>query len=165
MAGRVVCRGGVALRLHVLSQGRALPLAWRVRQGPKGHVPEEWPSALVHLRRVWLPAGAQGVLRGDGECAGTTRQETRNEAGWCEACRTAQSPVAPGAGETLGLEAFGAWSEPGPLRECREVKSTRDASGPVMGLSGWAKGSQEPLYVVRNRDAAEEACRYAQKRF
>jgi len=40
-----------------------------------------------------------------------------------------------------------------------------DAYGPVMVLSCWAKGSQEPLYLVSNMDAAEEACRYYQKRF
>src|SRR5437867_4458612 len=34
-----------------------------------------------------------------------------------------------------------------------------------MVLSCWAKGYQEPLYVVSNMDAAKEACRYYQKRF
>src|SRR4029434_5906475 len=50
------------------------------------------------------------------------------------------------------------------LIELKEVKLTRDAYGPVMVLSGWAKGSHEPLYGVSNMDAAEEACRYYQKR-
>ena len=45
------------------------------------------------------------------------------------------------------------------------MKITRDAYGPVMVLSCWAKGSQEPLYLVSNMDAAEEACRSEQKRF
>jgi len=34
-----------------------------------------------------------------------------------------------------------------------------------MVLSCWAKGYQDPLYWVSNMDAAEEACRYYQKRF
>ena len=42
---------------------------------------------------------------------------------------------------------------------------TRDAYGPVMRLCGWAKGYQEPLYVVSNMDTAEEACRSDQTRF
>jgi hypothetical protein len=33
-----------------------------------------------------------------------------------------------------------------------------------MVLSWWAKGYQEPLYVVSNMDAAEEACRSYHKR-
>ena len=41
MDGSGVGRGCTALMLHVVSKGRALPLAWRVRQAPKGHFPEE----------------------------------------------------------------------------------------------------------------------------
>jgi hypothetical protein len=82
MEGSVVGRGCVALMIHGLSKGRALPLAWRVRQGPKGHCPEELPIALGALIRACLPEGTQVGLLGDGECEGTTLQETRNEAGW-----------------------------------------------------------------------------------
>jgi hypothetical protein len=165
MDGSVVGRGCVALMLHVIYKGRALPLAWRVRQGPKGHFPEELHIALVNLIRVCLPEGAQVVFLGDGEFDGTTLQETLNEAGWCYACRTAQSTVATWEGETFRLDAIGACSKPGTLIELREVKITRDAYGPVMVLSCWAKGYQAPLYLVSNMDAAEEACRYYQKRF
>jgi hypothetical protein len=75
--------GGAALLLPVISTGRAVPLAWRVRHGPKGHVPEDLPSALGALVRACLPAGTSVVFLGDGECEGTTLQKTRNEAGWC----------------------------------------------------------------------------------
>ena len=44
-------------------------------------------------------------------------------------------------------------------------RAARDAYGPVMVLCCWAKGYQEPLYLVSNMEAAEEACRYYQKRF
>ena len=37
MDGSGVGRGWAALMIHVVSKGRALPLAWRVRQAPKGH--------------------------------------------------------------------------------------------------------------------------------
>jgi hypothetical protein len=66
----------------VIDKGRAVPLAWRVRHGPKGHVPEDLPIALVELVRACLPAGTSVVLLGDGECDGTRLQKTRNEAGW-----------------------------------------------------------------------------------
>ena len=163
--GSVVGRGCVALMIHVLYKGRALPLAWRVRQGPKGHFPEELHIALVALIRACLPEGTQVVLLGDGEFDGTTLQETRNEAGWCYVCRTAQSTVATWDGETFRLDTLGACSKPGTLIALKEVKITRDTYGPVMVLSCWAKGYQEPLYLVSNMDAAEEACRYYQKRF
>ena len=165
MDGSVVGRGCVALMLHVIYKGRALPLAWRVRRGPKGHFPEDLHIALVELIRACLPEGTQVVFLGDGEFDGTTLQKTLNDAGWLYACRTAQSTVATWEGETFRLDALGACSKPGTLIELKEVKITRDAYGPVMVLSCWAKGYHEPLYVVSNMDAAEEACRYYQKRF
>ena len=81
--GRVVGRGCAALMIHVIDKGRALPLAWRVRQGPKGHFPEDLHIALVALRHACLPEGTKVVFLGDGECDGTTLQETLNKAGWC----------------------------------------------------------------------------------
>lgn len=75
-------RGGTALMIHVVYTGRALPLAWRVRQAPKGHCPEDLHSALVELVRGLIPAGAQVVLLGDGEFDGTGLQQTLQHAGW-----------------------------------------------------------------------------------
>jgi hypothetical protein len=82
MAGSVVGRRGHALRLHVLYKGRALPLAGRGRQGPKGHVPADLPSALVELSSELVPEGTQVVLLGDGECDGTGLHQTVQAAGW-----------------------------------------------------------------------------------
>ena len=165
MDGSVVGCGCVALMIHVLYKGRALPLAWRVRQGPKGHFPEALHIALVNLIRECLPEGTSVVFLGDGEFDGTMLQQTLNAAGWRYACRTAQSTVATWEGETFRLDTLGACSKPGTLIELKEVKITRDAYGPVMVLSCWAKGYQEPLYIVSNMEAAEEACRSYQKRF
>jgi len=45
--GSVVGRGCVALMIHVVYKGRALPLTWVVRRGKKGHFPEELHIALI----------------------------------------------------------------------------------------------------------------------
>jgi len=165
MDGSVVGRNGTALMIHVIDKGRALPLAWRVRQGPKGHCPEDLHIAVVELMREVIPEGAKVVFLGDGEFDGTALQATLNEAGWSYACRTALSTVATWEGTTFRLDTLGACSKPGTLIALQEVKFTRGAYGPVMVLSCWAKGYQEPLYLVSNMGAAEEACRYYQKRF
>ena len=81
MEGRVVGRGCLALRLHVVEKGRALPLAWRVRQSPKGPCPEALHSAMVAWLTTGIPAGATVVLLGDGECDGTALQATLSETG------------------------------------------------------------------------------------
>jgi hypothetical protein len=136
-----------------------------VRQAPKGHFPEDLHIALVELVHEVIPAGTKVVFLGDGEFDGTALQATLNEAGWSYACRTALSTVATWEGETFRLDTLGACSKPGTLIALQEVKFTRDAYGPVMVLSCWAKGYQEPLYLVSNMASAEEACRYYQKRF
>ena len=145
MDGSVVGRGCAALMIHVIYKGRALPLAWRVRQGPKGHFPEALHIAVVELMREVIPEGAQVVFLGDGEFDGTALQAMLNAAGWSYACRTAQSTVATWEGETFRLDTLGACSKPGTLIALQEVKFTRDAYGPVMVLSCWAKGYQDPL--------------------
>ena len=165
MDGSGVGRGCTALMLHVVYKGRALPLAWRVRQAPKGHFPEDLHIALVDLIRGLIPAGTPVVLLGDGEFDGTRLQHTLQQAGWSYACRTATSTVALWEGETFRLAVLGACLKPGRLIELQEVYCTREAYGPIMVLCGWAKGYHEPLYVVSNMATAEDACRWYEKRF
>jgi Transposase DDE domain len=165
MDGSGVGRGCTALMIHVVSKGRALPLAWRVRQAPKGHFPEELHIALVDLISGLIPAGTPVVLLGDGEFDGPKLQHTLQQAGWSYACRTATSTVALWESETFRLEALGACLKPGRLIELKEVYCTRDAYGPIMVLCCWAKGYHKPLYLVSNMATAEEACRLYEKRF
>src|SRR5947208_16863281 len=88
MDGSVVGRDCAALMIHVIYKGRALPLAWRVRQGPKGHFPEDLHIAVVELISKLIPEGTQGVVRGDGECDGTGLHQTVQDAGWSSGCGT-----------------------------------------------------------------------------
>ena len=140
MDGSGVGRGCTALMLHVVYKGRALPLAWRVRHAPKGHVPEDLHIALVELVREVIPAGTKVVFLGDGEFDGTALQATLHKAGWSYVCRTAMSPVATWEGETFRLDTLRACSKPGTLIALQEGQLTRNASGPVMLLCCWAKG-------------------------
>jgi hypothetical protein len=163
--GSGVGRGCVALMRHVVYKGRALPLAWLVRRGKKGHFPEDWHIALVEQVQALLPEGAHVVLLGDGEFDGTDLQHTLEEAGWSYVCRTGCHLTASWEGETFRLDTLGACSKPGTLSELKEVRFTEAAYGPVMLVCCWAKGYQEPLYLVSNMAAADEACYLYAKRF
>jgi Transposase DDE domain len=165
MDGSGVGRGCSALMLHVIYKGRALPLAWVVRQCPKGHCPEALHIELVELMRELIAEGPKVVFLGDGEFDGTALQKTMNDAGWLSACRTAKSTVATWKDITFHLDFLGSSIKPGRLIELQEVQFTRDAYGPVRVLCCWAKGEAEPLYLVSNMSVAEEAIRYYQKRF
>jgi hypothetical protein len=165
MDGSVVGRGCVALMVHVVYKGRALPLAWQVRQGAKGHFPEDLHIALVEQVQELIPPGASVVLLGDGEFDGIRLQHTVQQAGWAYVCRTGRHMTALWQGESLRLDTLGWLSRPGTLVALPDALFTEEAYGPVMLICCWAKGHQEPLYLVSNMASAEEACRLYGKRF
>jgi hypothetical protein len=146
MDGSGVGRGCCALMSHVIYKGRALPLAWVVRQCPKGHAPEALHIERVELVRELIPEGSKVVFLGDGEFDGTELQATLNEAGWFYACRTSKRTVATWEGLKFNLDLLGSSIKPGMLIELKEVQFTRNAYGPVMVLCCWAKDEAEPLY-------------------
>ena len=163
--GSGVGRGCVALMLHVVYQGRALPLAWIVRQGKKGHFPEDLHIALVEHVQELIPEGAAVVLLGDGEFDGIDLQRTLADAGWSSVCRTGIHRTATWQDETFRLDTLGTCIKPGTLVALQEVLFTGEAYGPIMLLCCWATGYQDPVYLITNRASADEACRLYAKRF
>src|ERR687886_2521078 len=59
MDGSVVGRGCMALMLSVVYQGRALPIAWVVVRGKKGHFPQATHCALLEQLASLIPSGAE----------------------------------------------------------------------------------------------------------
>jgi hypothetical protein len=138
--GSVVGRGGIALMLHVVYTGRALPLAWQVRYGKKGHFPEALPIALVEQVQALIPAGVSVVLLGEGEFDGIGLQQTLAHAGWAYVWRTGCHMTAGWQGKTLRLDTLGACMKPGTLVALSEALFTGAADGPLMVLCCWAQG-------------------------
>jgi hypothetical protein len=163
--GSVVGRGCLALMIHVVYKGRALPLAWLVRQGKKGHFPEDLHLAVVEQVHALIPPGTPVVVLGDGEFDGTTFQHTVQDYGWAYVVRTGSHITLRWDGEHFRCETVGACSKPGTLVELRDVYVTEAAYGPVLFLCCWAKGYKEPLYLLTNLSSADEACRLYTKRF
>jgi hypothetical protein len=163
--GSAVGRGCVALMIHVVYKGRALPLAWVVRPGKKGHFPEALHIALMEQVQELIPPGAHVVVLGDGEFDGTDFQYTLQEAGWSYVVRTGSNMTVAWDGDTFRCETVGACIKPGTLVALRDVLFTEAAYGPIMLLCCWAQGYKDPLYLVTNIAAADEACRWYAKRF
>lgn len=163
--GSVVGRGCVALMIHVVYKGRALPLAWLVRQGKKGHFPEDLHITLIAQVQRQIPAGAQVVVLGDGEFDGTTLQQTMQDYHWSYVVRTGSNITVMWDGETFRCETVASCIKPGTLVELTDVRVTQEAYGPVMLICCWAKGYKEPLHLITNMASAEEACRCYAKRF
>jgi hypothetical protein len=163
--GSGVGRGCVALMIHVVYKGRALPLAWVVRRGKKGHFPEDLHIALITQVQELIPPGAPVVVLGDGECDGTDLQHTLQEAGWSYVVRTGSHVTASWQGVPFRLDTVGWCIKPGTLVAFPEAAMTREAYGPILLLCCWAKGYKDPLYLVTNIASADEACRLYAKRF
>jgi Transposase DDE domain len=161
--GSEVGRKCLVLTINVVYRSRALPIAWIVVKGSKGHFPEDTHVKLVQKVHEMVPEGSEVVFLGDGEFDGTVLQAELHAYHWRYACRTASNTIlskngAECAYQDLPLQAGECWS-------LADVSFTRKCYGPVMAIGWWRKGYQEPIYLVTNFDTAAEACHWYQKRF
>ena len=162
--GSVVGRGCTTLMASVVYKGRALPIAWIVLKGKKGHLKEEIHLKLIEQLQKIIPEGAQVVFLGDGEFDGIKLLDTVDRSGWKYVCRTAKSNVLF-KGETKF--SFGeVFLTPGhaPL-SLPDVLFTLEAYGPVHAILWWDKGYKAPVYLITNVQSAQVACKWYKKRF
>lgn len=163
MDGSVVARGCVTLMVSVLYGGRALPLAWLVIEGAKGHFPAEMHVALLREVRTYLPAGATVILLGDGEFDSPELQAEAAGYGWVYVCRTAKNILISTDGERWSsLEDLGVTRGSRVFR--KGVQFTQHAYGPVMVIAWWGRAYTEPIYLVSNLTQVQEACDWYRKR-
>lgn len=162
--GSTVGRGCVALMVSVIYKGRALPIAWLVREGKKGHFPEQMHIDLIRQVQPLVPPGVEVVLVGDGEFDGINLQRTLHgkaqEGDWFYVCRTALNTTASLDGQDFRLDVMGTLMKPGTWVALEPVYVTSEAYGPVTTIYWWNKGYDAPLYLVTNMRDAKQACCY-----
>ena len=161
--GSEVGRGNVALMVSVIYRGRALPVAWVVVAGQKGHFPEATHIELLERVKSILPSGADVVLLGDGEFDGVELQSWVNAVGWRYVCRTARNCVILDGDEQLHLYDLALY--PGQCIGLDEVLVTNARYGPVHVIVWWGRDQNDPLYLVTNIELVAEACYFYKKRF
>jgi hypothetical protein len=164
MDGSEVGRKCLALVVSVVYKGRSLPIAWIVVKGSKGHFPEDTHITLVQKVHELVPEGVTDVVfLGDGEFDGTLLQTELEKYFWRYVCRTASNTILSHQGvecayQDVPLQAGERWSIP-------NMSFTRKQYGPILAIGWWRQGCQDPIYLVTNFDAADEACSWYQKRF
>ncbi len=163
MDGSEVGRGCLALMLSLVYQQRALPLAWTVVKGSKGHFPEDSHLSLLHQVQALVPEEADVIFLGDGEFDGLRLQATVDAYGWHYVCRTAKNTILVEDGEEFAFEDVGI--TPGERISWPEVTFTRQGYGPVHAIAWWEKGYADPIYLVTNFELVAEACYWYAKRF
>ena len=162
MDGSVVGRGCIALMLSVVYQGRALPLAWVVVQGKKGHFPQATHCALLEQVAPLIPPTAEVTLLGDGEFDGTELQAALRKLHWQYVCRTAPNITMTVYGQERHIGDLAPTR--GELLAVRPAWMTAEQYGPVSILALWEAAYEEPLYLVTNMPDLEAAMTLYRKR-
>jgi hypothetical protein len=172
-----VGRGCMALVMSVLyhQQKRAIPIAWSVVRGSKGHLGEQVHAPLLRqvaglLASLSAPECHRSVIvLGDGEFDGVELLTLIRSLGWTFVCRTASNISVYEDGYEEGEETPFTLSwlniEPGEQIEFENARFTRQKFGPVLVGAIWQPQDKEPLYLVSNCDLLEEALYWYKKRF
>jgi len=163
MDGSEVGRKCLALMVSVIYKKRALPIAWIVVKGNKGHFPEETHVQLIEQVYKMVPEEADVIFLGDGEFDGITLQATIDGYGWQYACRTAKNVQMGAEGERFSFHEVGV--QPGECIGLPNVTFTLQEYGPVLAIAWWEAQHEEPIYLVTNMELVEEACHWYAKRF
>src|SRR3954451_21695272 len=135
--GSTVGRGCVALVVSLVYKGRALPIAWIVVEGRKGHFAEATHLQVLEQVQALVPPEASVIVLGDGEFDGPGLQACLSASGWSYVCRTAQNIRLQSEGEDLKLADI--HLEPGQVVGLPDVSMTGQEYGPVLVMAWWAR--------------------------
>jgi hypothetical protein len=160
--GSTMGRGCVTLMASVVYRGRAIPIAWTVVTGRKGHLPEATHLVLVAEVQRIVPDWAEVIFLGDGEFDGVALQTAVDAAGWQYVCRTARNTLLWRAGQKQHMSDM-------PVQRDRpvswpEVVVTGQQYGPVHAIAFWDANEAHPLYLLTNRSDAAQAVRHYLRR-
>lgn len=160
MGGNCIC-----LMVSVYYKSRALPLAWVVYKGKKGHSSQETQLALFKRVKALLPEASQVILLGDGEFDGSqvvTWFET--ETNWQFVCRTDKTNLIWYEEQWIALEQLPL--EPGQEAFLTAVRFTQAHQvGPVNILVVWNELKNCHWFFVTNLETAKTAKKWYAKRF
>jgi Transposase DDE domain len=162
MDGSAVGRGCVMLMLSLRYRGRALPIAWTVVQGKKGHFPAATHCQLLTQVVPLIPQGADVIFLGDGEFDSIELQRRLEELNWRYVCRTACNTLFDCGEPMPHLNDLGI--TPGEWLILRDVKLTAARYGPVLALIVWERGYNEPIYLVSNFSDEQTAVHWYRRR-
>lgn len=164
MDGSQAGQGCMVLMLGVLYQKRALPIAWLVYKGRKGHASAE--RHIQALKKVYpiLPEESQVVLLGDAE------YDTTEMIAWVEenttgqyVLRTAPQIYIQTHEQSQPLRDYPV--EKGKLFCLKNVGCTQTSTLTLNAISWWASRYEEPIFLVTNIENPYDACRYYRRRF
>jgi len=164
MDGSQAGRGCMVLMVGVIYQKRALPIAWLVYKGKKGHASAERHIQALEKVISLLPKESQVVLLGDAE------YDTTEMLVWIEKNTTWQYVFRTSPQIYVQTDDSNQPIRDHPLKKGRlfylqNVGFTQTSKVTLNVLGWWGSGYEEPIFLITNMANAYEACRYYRRRF
>jgi len=164
MDGSQAGRGCMVLMVGVLYQKRALPIAWLVYKGKKGHASAERHVQVLEKVRPLLPEGSEVVLLGDAEYDTTEMLLWMEKSTtWKYVLRTSPQIYVQTSQSSQALRDY-------PLNQdqlffLKDVAFTQTSPVVLNAIGWWGMDYQEPIFLITNLEGAYDACRYYRRRF
>jgi len=163
MDGSQIGRGCQVLMVGVVYKKRALPLAWVVYRGKKGHTTAQRHIQALEKVLPLIPEGAEVILLGDAEYD-TTEMGLwlQRHTAWQFVLRTSPQihVVEDGKSQPIGDYPL----QRGRVFHRAGVGFTRDAPFTVNLVGWWGRRHQRPIYLMTNLQNPYQACRYYRRR-
>lgn len=164
MDGSQAGRGCMVLMVGVLYKKRALPIAWLVYKGKKGHTTAKRHIAVLEKVLLLLPQGTEVVLLGDAEYDTTEMQLWLAEnTDWSYILRTSpQIYVTTELGEHAIADI--------PLKQSQVLfypgaGFTKTGDTQVNLIGWWGQEYERPIYLITNLESKYLVCKYYRKRY
>ena len=164
MDGSQAGRGCMVLRVGVLYQKRALPIAWLVYKGKKGHASAERHKQALEKVLALLPEGSEVVLLGEAEYDTTEMIEWVEKNTPCKyVLRTSPQIYVQTDQQEQPIRDYPL--EKGKVLFLPQAGFTQTASLTLNVVGWWASRYAEPIFMVTDLNSPYQACRYCRRRF
>jgi len=164
MDGSQAGRNCMVLMVGVLYKKRALPIAWVVYQGKKGHTTAERDIQALEKVQALIPEGKEAILLGDAEYDTKEMlvwlQENTN---WHYVLRTSPQIYVQQGNISQPIEAYPL--QKGQVTLHRQVGFTQDATVSINLIGWWGSRYEKPIYLLSDFTNPYHACKYYRRRF
>jgi len=164
MDGSQAGRGCMVLMVGVVYKKRALPIAWLVYKGKKGHTTAKRHIEALEKVKVLLPETAKVILLGDAEYDTTEMLLwVQENTSWSYILRTSpQIYVTTDGGEqAIGDMALGR----NQVVQYHNVGFTQSTALKTNLVGWWSDKYDKPIYLISNLISKYLTCRHYQRRY
>ena len=164
MDGSQAGRGCMVLMVGVVYKKRALPIAWLVYKGKKGHTTAKRHIEALEKVKALLPETAKVILLGDAEYDTTEMLLwVQENTLWSYVLRTSPQICVT---TTLGEHAIGDTAlERNQVVQYLNIGFTQSVALETNLVGWWSNKYEKPIYLITNLTSKYLTCRHYQRRY